>query len=295
MFISDSLIYIHMQKAAGSHIVRLLSQLFDGKVVGIHNAATPTELKSGALVMSSIRNPWDWYLSLWTYGVQGKGAFASRLTQKNFLFPAKSSLRTPQDLLANFRAEFQKDSNTWSETYADGENVEGFRIWLKLVHDPTNSILLGEGYSGTLLPSKFGFMTHRYLNLCCMNLQRLKNPDFISGYSDLKYFDTANCYIDRFVRQENLETELCDAISAVRKLKDKELDLIYRSQKTNTSHRALTLADYYDEESIELVRQRERLLIEKFDYQFGNSENLDPPNKATERTLIGVAAEKGQQ
>lgn len=268
MFVSDSLIYIHMQKAAGSHIVRLLAEIFEGAIVGKHNAASPKDLRSGAYVISSIRNPWDWYLSLWTYGVQGRGAFSQRLTNRKFVYPLKSSFHNLQDVVINFYSEWTKETNRWREAYACGDDVEAFRLWLRMIHDPANSRVLGEGYRATVLPEEFGFMTHRYLKLCCFNTSELKNPDLVKGFAELKSFDSENCYIHRFIRQERLEEDFCDAVSEVRSLKQSELELIYSGQRTNASSRTLSLADYYDDQAIALVADRERLLIEKFGYSF---------------------------
>lgn len=281
MFVSDSLIYIHMQKTAGSHIVRLLSQIFAGTVVGKHNAASSAILQSGARVISSMRNPWDWYLSLWTYGVQGKGAFSERLTKKKFGYPLKSTFHNAQDVVGNFYSEWVKDTDRWRETYACGDDANAFRSWLNMIHDPANGRVLGEGYSATVLPKEFGFMTHRYLSLCCSNTVKLKNPHLIKGFEDLKAFDLDSCYVDRFILQERLEADFCEVVSSVRPLNQSEIDLVYSGQKTNASSRALALADYYDDQTIDLVGQRERLLVEKFGYSFNRAADLATENETT--------------
>lgn len=292
MFISESLIYIHMQKTAGSHIVRLLNKFFDGEVVGKHNAATPATLNKNSFVISSIRNPWDWYLSLWTYGVQGNGAFANRLTQKSLLYPLKSSLLNPQETFANFRDERRKDIRQWRQAYADGDNVESFRSWLKLIHDPQNSLLLGEGYGSTVLPERVGIMTHRYLSLCCFNTSELKNPQLVSSDADLKRFDANNCYVHQFIRQENLESDFCDAIEVVRELTDQERAIVFSGQKTNASKRSLEISDYYDPPSVDLVGQREKLLIEKFGYRF---DQIAHPSEPVVQLPISSSTNQGAE
>jgi len=82
MFKGDELIYIQIQKTGCTHIASLLSMLFNGEIIEKHNTTTPEQIKSTKYILSSIRNPWDWYLSLWTYGVQGNGALMQRLTKK---------------------------------------------------------------------------------------------------------------------------------------------------------------------------------------------------------------------
>jgi hypothetical protein len=78
MFITDKLIYIQMPKTGSTHIALLLSQIFDGKEAEKHIAASKDQINSGVYLLSSIRNPWDWYLSLWTFGVQGNGSLLAR-------------------------------------------------------------------------------------------------------------------------------------------------------------------------------------------------------------------------
>ena len=266
MYQSDHLTFIHMQKTGGSHIVNLLKNILPGVEIGRHNAATAAQIRKFPFFVSSIRNPWDWYVSLWAYGVQGKGAFANRLTNRNLLYPVKSALRNPQDCITSFREELSKDVNTWREAYRDSDDVLAFRKWLKMIHNPKNSFLLGEGYGSSSITQWCGLMTYRYLNMCCINTQELSDPDFINDIDNLADFDHHNNYVNFFIRQENLEQGLCEAISRVRPLTSAEQDLIFAKQRTNASKRNRSVAEYYDDETIDLVLQRDRLLVEKFEY-----------------------------
>lgn len=266
MFKCDQLIYIQLQKTGCTHIAYLLRTLFNGKQIGKHNAATKKQIATTPYVISSIRNPWDWYLSLWTYGVEAKGALMNRLTQQNFKSCLKSIAAEPQTPYKALLNEINKDPTPWREVYDRTDNVASFRKWLKLVHDPTNSHLLGEGYGNTMITDICGFMSYRYLYLCCERIKDLRTPGIIRNYSDLARFENQNCYIDFFVRQESLEDSFCAAIEKVRQLTNEEKQRIYASKRTNASKRALSIADYYDNETIELVGRREKLIIDKFGY-----------------------------
>ncbi len=232
-----------MQKTGCTHIASILDKLFDGESTIIkHNAATPEQLKLGRFMISSIRNPWDWYLSLWTFGVQGGGGFMNRLTR------------------------LSEDNAIWLRVYDNAENIDSFRKWLKMINDPSNSRLLGEGYGGTNITELCGFMTYRYLYLCSSKVNNLSQPGFISTFDDLAYYDKNNCYINYFIRQEALEETLCHAVEMIRPLTQQEKELILGFGKTNTSVRKLSISDYYDADSIKLIEKRERLIIEKFSY-----------------------------
>lgn len=268
MFQCDQLIYIQMQKTGCTHIASILSELFDGEIVGTHNAATQDQLTSNQYFISSIRNPWDWYLSLWTFGVQGKGGLMHRLTKRKLRRGLKSTLKNPIRNYNSLFFELSKDINTWRSVYDRSDNVESFRRWLRLVHDPKNSHFLGEGYGNTAITNLCGFMTYRYLYLCCRSVEKMNDSGFISDFKDVVQFESDNCYIDFFIKQESLEEDLCEAIQKVRLLTQNERDRILGIGKINTSKRSLLISDYYDKESIELIRSRDSLLIEKFDYSF---------------------------
>ena len=255
-----------MQKTGCSHIASLLSSIFGGEQIGKHNAATSSQIESNRYFISSIRNPWDWYLSLWTYGVDGNGAIVDRLIRKRYLRPLGSVIKNPKKIHSRVFQEITKDVTLWRDVYDSSDKVESFRKWLKLIHNRDNSYFLGEGYENTAIIDLCGFMTYRYLYLCCRNVQCLNDAGLISSYNQLRQFENNNCYIDFFIRQESLEDDLCEAIEKVRPLTQEDKNLIYGARRTNTSRRTLSISDYYDNESIELVRDRDRLLVEKFDY-----------------------------
>ena len=267
MFKSDHIIYIQMQKTGCTHIASLLSSLFNGEQIGKHNAAPADDItQKDRFFLSSIRNPWDWYLSLWTYGIQGSGGLRNRLTTRNLTRSLSQTMKNPTENYRSLFDELTKDVKLWDNLYSDSNDINSFRKWLKHIHEPSNSRYLGEGYGNTKIYSFCGFMTYRYLYLCCQNIDLLKKSKTVSNFQDLVQFDQANCYIDFFVRQESLESDFCEAIEKIRSLSDEERALIYEAKKTNTSKRKLLISDYYDDETIDLILTRDALLIEKFGY-----------------------------
>ncbi|MCG8570602.1 MAG: hypothetical protein MJB14_10725, partial [Spirochaetes bacterium] len=225
-------------------------------------------IKSYHCFITSIRNPWDWYLSLWTYGVQGSGGVRQRLT-KSFSESLNKLIKSKQihDFKHFLVYELFKDRKKWQNLYSDNKDVHSFRKWLKLIHNSRNSIYLGEGYSTTNITHLCGLMTYRYFNLCCKNTELLRTNK-ISTYHDLVDFDNKNCYIHYFIKLESLEESLIEILNKIRPLKPEEKTLIMKAKKTNTSKRPLSISDYYDDESIDLVEKKDRLIIEKFGYSF---------------------------
>src|SRR5450432_3433162 len=125
----DQLTYIQMQKTGCTHIATLLSNLFHGRQIGKHNAATEDQILSNKYFISSIRNPWEWYLSLWTFGVQGNGALRHRLTKRHFSRCLKSAINHPKTAHVSLFHELSKSVDLWRSVYDRSDNVESFRRW----------------------------------------------------------------------------------------------------------------------------------------------------------------------
>ena len=270
MIIVDKLVYIEQRKTGSRHIVFLLSKMFNYERIltkkgGMHNAASNDQIASNTYYfVSSMRNPWDWYLSLWTFGVEDRGALKARLTKHSY--HRLHELFLSGNFLGSFY-EVTKDVSLWRDVYADSRNVQSFRKWLKLIHDPKYAYVLSEGYGRSGLSGFCGFMSHKYLSTCCAEPEKLKTPGLLSNYTDLVCFEKKNCYIDFFIRQESLEDDFCEVVEKIiRPLTQEEKDEISQSKKKNTSKRPFAISDYYDEETIDLVFSRDRLLIEKFGY-----------------------------
>ena len=247
LFVSEELIFIQQRKMACTHITSILEQIFTGEVTKKHAHVSHELLESNRHVYSSIRNPWDWYLSLWTYGVQVGGGLKDRLVKHD-----------PKLQLF----------------YQDANDVDSFRKWLKFIHDSENSPLLGEGYASSNTGTFCGFMTFRYLRHCCLvdskmyalNVADLDNLQSIKTIEDIFDFNNKKCFVDYFFRQELLEQSLVKGISRICNLNQEQIDMINNLEKTNTSIRPLSISQYYDEDTVELISKRDRFIVEKFNY-----------------------------
>lgn len=267
MFLTDDIIYIQMQKTGCSHIAMLLSRMFKGQQIGKHNPATEALLTGNYHFISSIRNPWDWYLSLWTYGVQGKGGLHDRLVNKKYRRILRHFHQHPLVKIESLIKEMRKDTDAWREVYADASDVELFRRWLKMIHAAENASWLGENYVESGLSELCGFMSHRYLSLCCSARLHPSKLIAVKDIHMLADYERHHCHVDDFIRQESLEDDLCKVLERLSLLRHEDKSLIYSMKKTNASHRYRSIGEYYDKECAELVGLREKIVIDKFDYQ----------------------------
>ena len=170
MFVADKLLYLELQKTGGSHIRRLLKQYTDGDVHGKHNRLL---VEPDRAVIGSIRNPWDWYVSLWAYGVSGKGAIRSRTeTGVDFdyyyrMLPKAMGKNwlSPGEFISSLRHDLAKPVLQWQQSYQDSADAEQFRAWMALLFDKKRRFDIGEGYGFSPLSLHSGLMTYRYFRL----------------------------------------------------------------------------------------------------------------------------------
>lgn len=296
MLISDKLVFIELQKTGSTHIKKLLRELVGGENDGKHNTPSPELLASGKQFVGSIRDPWAWYLSLWTYGCQQKGELFQRLTNEKkwdrLLTKGKGA-----DAEAGADAEGDNDDgdspgkakgkgkgegkgekqkampDTWgaerakSFWYADPENAEAFREWLQVVLG-TRSLrrLLEAGYGKSPISKAGGLMTFRYFTLFVRDAETVDNS--VSTVEALKAYDKQHCFANHFIRNESLPQDFLKTMEACGvKLTDEQKNTVLEAKKTNVSTRPKGLDHYYDDESIQLVMRREKFIVDKFGYK----------------------------
>lgn len=265
MFISDQVAYLALHKTGSTHLEMLLEKVVGGAIIGKHERLPEEFSTEGKLVLGSVRDPWDWYVSLWAYGCAGRGGLFQRLTSPPRLsghgfktrpsFAAKSLLR-----------ELAKSARAWRHTYSDANNPALFRAWLRRVLSPRHKFELGEDYALSPIAEFSGIYTYRYANLYFKRLDLLYSPA-VNSMAGLDRLLRDNHIADVVIRNERLEDDLVAALKqAGIELTEAQRALIYSGRRTNASRRTRRLADYYDEETVDLVRQKAWALIEKYGY-----------------------------
>jgi len=287
MLISEKLIFIELQKTGSTHIKGLLKKLVGGENDGKHNTPTEEQISSGKKFIASVRDPWSWYLSLWSYGCLQKCELYERLTNekkwRKMLDKAEGKAGAdaePEDdgdaegeggekgkgkgkaLPENFTPERAK-----SYWYADPDNAEAFREWLQavLAVQPLRKVL-ESGYGKSPISKAGGLMTFRYFTLCTKNGESVDKT--VSSLDALRGYDKEHCFVDYFVRNESLSDDLIKAVEGCGvDLDDDKRQVIRDAKKTNVSSRPHGPEHYYDDASVQLVARREKFIIEKFGYK----------------------------
>ena len=262
MFVSEKLAFIELQKTGSSHVRQLLTQLVGGELDGKHNLPSQKVLDSGVPILGSVRNPWSWYVSLWTYGCQKKGVLRQRLTDPARWVPKAGGDQKAKMATLPEGASAERASSFW---YADPSNPEAFREWLSLVLAPGARRIVEAGYGRSPIGKCGGLMTFRYFGLFVLN-GTVPGPEY-GTVEMLNKLDKEKCLVKYFIKNENLEADLLKTLAACGvELTEEQTESVVSARKTNVSARPLSTKEYFDEKSAQLVGEKERFIIEKFGY-----------------------------
>lgn len=261
MVVSDDLVFVELNKTGSTHIMKLLMEIIEGERRGVHNAPSTTLVESDRHFLGSIRNPWDWYVSLWAYGCQGKGALYDRLTTVRFR--GHGWRYTPAEALKNFWGDITRNHEKWKQLYKDPADPALFREWLLRIHDED----IGP-YTNSKGGHQMGVLSRSYVSLFWHPDHKERALQNIGSIDEARHLDNELCYIDHFLRTENLEDELATfLVDTLEYDLNKKEKGICKKTKTNSSSRKRDIGYYYDQTTKSLVKRKDSLVTRKFDYE----------------------------
>ena len=274
MFVSEKIVFLELHKTGGSHIGHLLSSLLEGEQVGKHN--TLKDLYRNRTILGSIRNPWDWYVSLWAYGCGGGG---SVMRQSGRRFDLDYCYRQlPKEMGRNwlkpahyyrlFTSEWTKNAEDWKWCYEDVQDPARFRFWLELLLSGERALDIGEGYGFSPISEKFGLLTYRYFKLFTDSRDEIYTNPALATMEGLELLQANKPLVDFVIKTERLEDDLIDAfLKSGIHLRSDQRDKIFKGAKTrlNASQRSSSHF-YYDEKTSALVAKKEKFIIRQYGY-----------------------------
>jgi hypothetical protein len=268
MFVSDRIVFVELQKTGCTHIRNLLREIVGGEFVERHIQADPRLFVDGRSFLGSVRDPWDWYVSLWAYSCDSKGDFFDNVTTQGIRLRKRGWRLRPYALLVEtLQSRPNWHAAQWKRTFRDINDPGAFRDWLYMLNDQTYWPDVGEGYWRCPLNRFAGLLTYRYMKLfTCRTgeldvLRRVRTPEQLAAHED------SHSFIDHFIRNEHLESDLLGALQ--RMDIDVPADLRARlvsAPRTNTSSKQHGTGYYYDAATEQLVGDRDRLIVDKFGY-----------------------------
>lgn len=289
MLIAKDFVYLELQKTGCTHIRSVLKDLVGGEVVGKHNRANATLFDAGKTFLGSIRDPWEWYISLWAYGCDRKGEIFKQVTRPKVALTklnlkALEWKRDPYNTLLVLLADSVRNPDQWQKTYRDVNDAGAFREWLRMIHDP--ACIRGiKGYGSWSMNQFVGLLTFRYLKLYCT---RVENPSAVnvSTLAQLQDYERQHCFVDCFIRNEDLEASLFQFLElSGNVLSTVDRERVVSRPRTNRSSREKQAEFYYDQASEHLVAARDQLIIDKFGYVPPSSKAAKPAGTAWQQPL----------
>lgn len=266
MLIGDNIVYIELHKTGCTHIRKILSNIpsVNAVIYKKHNTYLNVPSKiigdfKHKVKIGSIRNPWDWYVSLWAFGCMKQGGLYERLSKR----PGLSSLYEIKRLLNNPGVLFQ-NTGMWKKLYSDYSDPALFQQWLKMIVSSNDNI--GEGYKSSKLSNFAGLLTYRYIKLYTYYYKKVFK--LIENQDSLQEHDKTNNFIDVMVKSEQINDSLKEYAPFLG-IDEKELDKALENNKNKTNKSVRNeYRWYYNDETAALVEKKEKHIIDKYDYQF---------------------------
>ena len=275
MFVCEKLVFLELHKTGGSHIRKLLAEVVGGGKEGKHNRLNPAY--KDRFIVGSVRNPWDWYVSLWAFGCGGKGSVHLQCIDGPNVYYYRHNLRDEMGIsglgLANiykqYRHDKNKDRDFWAYCYEDAEDPKRFQAWLARILDPKYALDLREGYGFSPLAQHTGLLGYRYLKLFTDLDGEIYRDAKLADPNNVEKAVAAHMHTDFIIRNEHMEEDFTACLQAAKiEVTEQQQAIIQagRDSKTNASKRR-EMAYYFNQESIDLIAEKEALLISKHGYQ----------------------------
>jgi len=268
MFVNDNFVFLHLQKAAGTFVVDRLVQAMPGEVRDGH--APLTAGKGGRTVAAAIRDPWDWYVSLWSYGCMGRGEVQGRLTASRAsilnrtLRVVAAGRMSPGAAMTSLWLDHDRDPAAWRDLYATAEDPERFRRWLRKVLTLPGCGHLPDAYPILPMREHVGFMTFRVLRLFTdWQAWKVESRSIRSPADALDFYRRCGI-VDHVLRTEQVEADLerlFNMLSLPPPPIGTDTAPVHRNQSKRHQH-----TGYYDAETVALVLERDRMVVEAFGY-----------------------------
>jgi hypothetical protein len=253
----EKFIYLDMYKTGSTYVVSLLNKLMPEPPVRSFRHAPltkgrPFNWKRGKFAFATVRNPWDWYVSMWAYSIQ----------QPNVLF---------------FRDLRKTLGDQEARKLFDPENPrESFALWLRSLNDPDflKRTMTNHPYSRTSLNRFLGFYSYRFIRVTTPHPAIFLHPWYMWNMDRAIAHQKRWAIYDRVFKSETLTDDFSAFVLENQErcgFKPNARQILKRlAQKPkNTSNRTLkSYRDYYDDDLRDMVARRDRLLIELFDYDF---------------------------
>lgn len=270
MFLTKKYCYVDMNKTGSVYVNRILKALNDDYYFKHHKIPDQSIINNSEIKkFGTLRDPFSWYISLWSYGCakqQQSGIFNSLTKFRPFKSYGIENISI-QDVLKKQRAFLDlKLNNDTKKLYADSTNLESFNKWLKIVTDKRYAPIVEYPYFKRGLHLYAGIYSSRVLKFY-FNAKRSADTKFLNK-ADFKEYLINECIVDRFILTNNLSTDLTKFL-----LENKfhnPIDLKSVIGNSKVANAASKKYKIYTAETFEIVLKKEKVILDYFKDYWGH-------------------------
>ena len=264
MFISSKICFLELEKTGISTIKKFFkNHIEEGIITRPHDYVSEEILNKKLFFIGSIRNPLDWSVSRWSYGCMMKtdDSLFRNFIKKRFNISRIQSIEGQLINKFNYlKNQFFKNKTHLENLYSDPYNQKNFQQWLKELLLKKENNALAEQYYFSSIKHNFGYMTYRYLIMFTKPQNRKEIYSDLKTYYDIENFDKNYNFINKFIKVENLNNDLENVLEKFNIKKQKDIERI------NPSKRNKDVNFYYDKECLEIVKNQDKYIFDKFNY-----------------------------
>ena len=264
MFITDDIVFLEMEKTGSTFATDVLETYCGGRLKEKHSSMRDHR-DASKIIVSSVRNPWDWYVSMWAFSCSAQGElhhYFRDLPRSEF-----RRLRAERDFpsLLWFFIRTLTGRPDWMPLFSDPFDRSNFRKWLRLMLGREGQHIGARGYAASPVKTVAGYMTFRFLGLTTDYNAWIRVGRKCRTYKEIERFAENHSIAQKILRMEHLNEDLADLL--VLAGVDVSVAALDEWRMANVSQR-YDYRDYYDDPARELVRKRDRFIVDRFGYTF---------------------------
>lgn len=270
MLTSDKLILVELHKAGAARLQKLLGDLLGGEKSGKRSSYADELASLGKPVVGYVCNPLTWYLEQWQLGCAGKGDIHKRLTSDVRWGQLNARLKN-RDAKQGDKPDRKQIPQGWgpeharSFWYADAENPEAFREWLRaVVGERGLRKLVDHGYGASPMSRVAGLMSYQFFNTFVRGAENMEKS--VNSREALAALHADQKITSHFIRAESVGTDLRQVLNDLGVMLSGEQDTAVGALKERAGATDAAIARFYDTDSLRLVAKREVFLNELFGY-----------------------------
>lgn len=260
MFLTDNYCYVDMDKTGTVYINNILANL--NKNYNLQHHALPShEIINNTRIVKfgSIRDPWSWYVSLWSYACKNKGmaGIYNNLVKFKPLTSYGSVDKRIHAFIKKNTTFFQLNLNTNTvDLFKDPSDPLNFRKWLTIVLSDKYAPIVDYPLYHSGLYQHCGLYTKEVIRYYFEN-HKLNNG-IIDLDTGLNAYLINNCYVSDFIRTSSINKDLMALMNKYDLHKNMELTQYKRANCSTID------VQHYDKYTYHLVLEKEKCMLDYF-------------------------------